>query len=126
MRNAAMPREKVYLVGTGGAGPIAAAARAQAGEAVDRLAIDTGRFRFANLTSIDDPDFLPGAAKYGDLASACSRSRRRTISGSPANRRIAWSLPQAAYRAAGEENRLTIDSGPAEAAESRAVEWLLR
>ena len=43
------------------------AARAQAGAAIDRAAVDTAGFRFAQLTAIDDPDFLPGGAKYLDL-----------------------------------------------------------
>jgi dienelactone hydrolase len=117
--------EKVYLIATGGAGPIAAAARAQAGSAVDRLAIDTAHFRFSNLTSIDDPDFLPGAAKYGDLPAmlALSAPNDLWITGETPMR---MELPLAAYRAAAAESHLTIDSGPAESSESRAVEWLLR
>ena len=124
MRFGADSPERVFLIGTAGAGPIAAAARAKAGSAVDRLAIDTGHFRFANLTSIDDPDFLPGAAKYGDLPAmlALSAPHDLWITGEPSNR---MELPQAAYRAAGAENRCTIDAGPADGAESRAVEWLL-
>ena len=60
--------EKVHLVGLGPvAGPIAAAARAQAGGAIDRAAIDTGGFRFASLNRFDDPMFFPGAVKYGDV-----------------------------------------------------------
>ena len=119
------PSEKVYLIGTGGGGPIAAAARAQAGSAIDRLAIDTGHFRFANITSIDDPDFLPGATKYGDLEAflALSAPHDLWITGESPNQ---LALTQAAYRAAGEEKRLTIDTGPSDAAEARAVEWLLR
>jgi hypothetical protein len=114
----------VHLIGTGGAGPLAAAARAQAGAAIDRLAIDTGHFRFANITSIDDPNFLPGATKYGDMEAflALSAPHDLWITGESPNR---LALPQAAYRAAGEEKRLTIDTGPIDAAESRAIEWLL-
>ncbi|HEX5176065.1 MAG TPA: hypothetical protein VFV83_03495, partial [Chthoniobacteraceae bacterium] len=29
--------------------------------------LDTHHFRFANLSTIDDPAFVPAAAKYGDL-----------------------------------------------------------
>ena len=60
------PKE-VILVGVNGAGPLAAAARAQAGAAVARAFIDTRGFRFAKLGSWRDPDFLPGALKYGDF-----------------------------------------------------------
>ncbi len=117
--------ERVYLVGTGGAGPIAAAAQAQPGSKIDRLAIDTGHFRFADLKSIDDPDFLPGAVKYGDLEAilALSAPNDLWITGDSPNQ---LDLPRAAYHAAGAEGHLTIDSGPAESVESRLVEWLLR
>ena len=60
------PKELI-LLGLDGAGPLAAAARAEAGGAVGRAFIDTRGFRFAHLTSYRDPDFLPGAVKYGDL-----------------------------------------------------------
>ncbi|HKD35754.1 MAG TPA: acetylxylan esterase, partial [Pirellulales bacterium] len=117
--------EKVLLVGVGGAGAIAAAARAQAGEAVDGLAIDTGGFRFADVTSIDDPNFLPGGTKYGDFNAliALSAPHEVWVSGESSNR---LSLVQAAYRAARNEKRLVIDNGSSEDAESRAIDWLLR
>ncbi len=59
--------EGVDVVGLNGAGHWVAAARAIAGNAIDRAAVDTAGFRFADLTALDDPDFLPGGAKYGDL-----------------------------------------------------------
>jgi len=60
--------EKIHLVGAAGAGRWAAFARALAGDAIDRTAIDADGFRFADLNSISHPDLLPGAVKYGDLA----------------------------------------------------------
>ncbi|MDP1590935.1 MAG: hypothetical protein Q8M07_24480, partial [Prosthecobacter sp.] len=48
-------------------GPIAVAARALAGEAVDRAAVDTHGFRFGQVLDYRDPMFLPGGAKYLDL-----------------------------------------------------------
>jgi dienelactone hydrolase len=116
--------EKVHLIGTGGAGPLAAVARARAGDAVDRLAVDTGHFRFANLTSIDDPDFLPGAVKYGDLEAllALSAPHDLWIAGESPNR---LELALSAYRAAGAEKRLAIDAGMRDEVETRAVDWLL-
>jgi dienelactone hydrolase len=60
------PRE-VVLVGVNGGGPCVAAARAQAGGAIARAVVDTQGFRFGGLKSYRDPDFLPGALKYGDL-----------------------------------------------------------
>ena len=34
---------------------------------LDSLVIDTAGFRFADVEAVDDPDFLPGGAKYFDL-----------------------------------------------------------
>ena len=59
--------KRLNLIGTGGAGPIVAAARTVAGSTVSKLAIDTQGFRFADLTSYRHPDFMVGAVKYGDL-----------------------------------------------------------
>ncbi|HEX3998303.1 MAG TPA: acetylxylan esterase [Pirellulales bacterium] len=58
---------RIDLVGVNGGAPWIAAAKVQAGKSVDRVAIDTAGFRFAKIKSIDDPEFWPGAAKYGDL-----------------------------------------------------------
>jgi dienelactone hydrolase len=48
-------------------GPIALAARALAGEAIDRAAVDTHGFRFGKVLDYRDPMFLPGGSKYLDL-----------------------------------------------------------
>ena len=58
---------KVLLVGTNGAGPLVAAACALAGDTVDKALIVSDGFRFENITSYRDPNFIPGAVKYGDL-----------------------------------------------------------
>ena len=59
---------RVHLVGHGKeAGAIALAARLQAGNAVARTVAATEGFRFASVTEFDDPMFLPGAVRYGDL-----------------------------------------------------------
>lgn len=58
---------RITLVGRKGAGHIAVAARAVAGEKIDLLVVDTDGFRFANIDRLDDPDLLPGAVKYHDL-----------------------------------------------------------
>ena len=116
--------EKVYVVGLGGAGHWVAAARAQAGAQIDRAAIDTAGFRFANLTAIDDPDFLPGGAKYLDLPGMLALS-------APSPLWLAGEGPSgpavvaAAYHAAGRPEALGVFSGPKQDRESAAVEWLL-
>ncbi|MES2594327.1 MAG: acetylxylan esterase [Verrucomicrobiota bacterium] len=48
-------------------GPIAIAARALAGEAVDRAAVNTHGFRFGKVLDYRDPMFIPGGSKYLDL-----------------------------------------------------------
>lgn len=58
----------VHLIGLGRtAGPIVAAAAAQAGSAVNKVAIGTRGFRFATITDAYDPMLVPGAIKYGDV-----------------------------------------------------------
>ena len=66
--------DDVAVVGLDGAGHWVAAARAIAGKDIERAAIDTAGFRFGRLTAIDDPDFLPGGAKYGDLPAIAALS----------------------------------------------------
>ncbi|MCX7425616.1 MAG: acetylxylan esterase [Planctomycetia bacterium] len=122
VKNANGGKAKVYVVGLAGAGHWVAAARAQAGAAVDRAAIDTAGFRFANVGAIDDPDFLPGGAKYLDLPGMIALS-----AGQPtwlAGEKDVPDVIRAAYQAAGNPDRLTVFGGdkPVDA----AVEWLLR
>lgn len=59
---------KVFFVANGHTGPIAAAAAALAGDAVDGIAIEAAdEHPFAKITDWRDPNLLPGAVKYGDL-----------------------------------------------------------
>ena len=68
-RQSAGSEMKIFLVGNGRTGSIAAAAAALAGEAVDGLAIEAAdEHPFAKITDWRDPNLLPGAVKYGDLA----------------------------------------------------------
>jgi len=67
IRSQAHPPQKISLVALDQTAPIAAVARAFAGNAIQTTLIDTHRFRFANVSTIDDPGFVPAAAKYGDL-----------------------------------------------------------
>lgn len=57
----------VHMIGLEGAAPCALAARALAGGEVKSALVDTEQFRFQELTSWIDVNFLPGAVKYGDL-----------------------------------------------------------
>jgi dienelactone hydrolase len=66
-RDAFSEPPKITLVALDGAGKWAALAASQLGGKVDSLVIDTAGFRFENVDAVDDPDFLPGGAKYFDL-----------------------------------------------------------
>ena len=58
-------KQPIHLVGLGAmAGPIAAAARSQLGDAIDKTFIDTHGFKFRELKTHNDPMFVPGAVKY--------------------------------------------------------------
>ncbi len=61
------PSSQVSLVALDATAPIAAAARAQSGKMVDRVALHLGEFRFGRVLDLHSPDFLPGGAKYGDV-----------------------------------------------------------
>ncbi len=61
------PSSQVSLVALDATAPIAAAARAQSGKALDRVALHLGEFRFGRILDLHSPDFLPGGAKYGDV-----------------------------------------------------------
>ena len=125
VRNDEHQPKVISLVGVAGAGPLVAAARAQAGDAVNRTVLDTGRFRFVDLKSYRHFDFLPGAVKYGDLPgilSMCAPSTLR-IMGEDGS---VPAIVQAAYRASGHAAAVTAQpaSDRTSSAEA-AVGWLL-
>jgi len=114
---------EVNLVGIGQAGPWAAAARAQAGNAVTRAVIDTAGFRFGEVMDIYGPDFLPGGAKYGDLPGILSLSAPDALwlAGEKKEDR---KIIEAAYKAAGASDQLTIYDG--DDVVNDAVKYLLK
>jgi len=116
--------EQIDVVGLGGAGAWVAAARAQAGEAIGRAVVDTAGFRFARVAALDDPDFLPGGAKYLDLPGILALSAPGPLwlagEGAAAPPGVA-----AAYKAAGHPDRLTAFGGKGAEVEAAALEWLL-
>lgn len=122
------PNPKVHIAGLDGAGRWVAAAVAQAGNLVDRVALDTRRFRFERLSRVDDADFLPGAVKYGDLPALIGLCAPHPLwlvgEGSEPHGLVA-----AAYYASGRHDRVTCrDDRPVEdAADLRKaiVEWLI-
>ena len=117
------PSGAVAVAGFGGAGPIVAAARAVAGGAIDRTAVDTGGFRFGQLLDYRDPQFLPGGAKYLDVPGLLALGAPQPLwlageGSEPA-------LVSGVYRAAGKSTQFTVFTGSAAQRETAAVRWLL-
>ncbi len=82
LKSGELKTSEIDLLALPGAGHWAAAARAQLGATIARLAVDTGGFRFAQVSAMHDPDFLPGGAKYDDLPGMLScRGTGTAVSG---------------------------------------------
>jgi dienelactone hydrolase len=115
--------QRIDLVALDGTAPIAALARALAGDAVHSAAINTNGFRFAAVDDYRSVNFLPGGAKYGDVPAllALGSTGSLWVGGEKPD---ALQLTSAAYRAAGDEKKLTIaqDGKSLEA----ALEFLLK
>jgi dienelactone hydrolase len=115
----------IDLAGVDGAGPLAAAAGFLAGDAVDRIAVDTRGFRFAELHSFRDPNFLPGAVKYGDtpaLLALCAPHRLGVVG-------ERGKLPPsvvAAYQAAGAQDSATALDAALNQSGKALTAWLLK
>ena len=114
---------RVMLAAFGEAAPVAAAARAVAGAAIGKTALDTRGFRFAELADWRDPRFLPGGAKYLDLPGfLAAHPLPLWLAGEPEP----TAAEDAAYRAFGGDAWLTRHDGPADAAPLAAADWLLQ
>lgn len=116
--------KRVRLMSARGAGHWAAAASAALGDSIERAAIDVGGFRFSDVRSPWDADFLPGAPKYGDIGGMLLLSVPRPIWLAGADEG-ALSRLKAAYRASANEDRLSCDAGGGEGAAGRAIAWLV-
>lgn len=112
--------KRLGMMGVDGAGPLVAAARAICGKTIDRAAIDTAGFRFADLKDYRDPNFIPGAVKYGDLPALLALSAPHPL----------WLTGEAGktpdvivrtYAAAGKPKHVESSQGDT----SAAVDWLL-
>ena len=65
---------RIHVIGLQGAAPWVIAARAVAGDRIATALVDTESFRFAELSTWKDQNFLPGAVKYGDLPAMIAMS----------------------------------------------------
>jgi dienelactone hydrolase len=123
-RNHLRGLERLDLVGLNGAGPWAAAARAQANGAIQQLAVDTAGFRFAKVADIRDVSFLPGGAKYGDLPGMLAL-------GAPGKLRLAGegtelpALVKQVYQLAGAAQKVTLAGTDPKQEADETVSWLL-
>ncbi len=114
--------KQVDLVGLDGAGPWVAAARARASKAITRAAIDTGRFRFADVHDLHDPQFLPGGAKYDDLPGMLAVAAPQSTWLAGEDRTVPSPIAQA-YAATGHPDRIQTYQG--NHVTQAAVNWLL-
>jgi dienelactone hydrolase len=118
------PKETI-LVGTNGAGPWVAAARAQAGTSVTRALIDTRGFRFGELKSIRDPDFLPGALKYGDLPGLLTLSAPQPLWLAGEGGKVPAAVEEA-YKDAGKADAVRSFGGASDEAVRKMIEALIQ
>jgi hypothetical protein len=113
----------IAIVGLAGVGPIAAAARAVAGTAIDKAAIDTNGFRFGNLLDYRDVNFLPGGSKYLDIPGmlAVAPPSPLWLAGEGSEP----AMVKEVYKKA-DKGSLELYAGDKSASELAAVEWLLK
>ena len=109
---------RVLLAGWESTGPVVLAARALAGDAVDRTAADTNGFRFGKLLDYRDPMFIPGGAKYLDLPGmvALCAPKPLWLAGEGQKPEVFGAKFQ----------ELTAYSGGAEKKQTTAAEWFLK
>jgi len=114
----------VALVGTAGAGPLVAAARAVTQDLVDKAVVGTGGFRFVDVKSYRDPRFLPGAVKYGDLPGLLSLAAPLPLWLAGEKGQVPKRV-QATYTAMKRPKYVVSRKGPEREAVLAAVPWLL-
>lgn len=73
--------DEVEITASGGSEPIALAAIAAAEKGlVKSVSLESDQFRFADITSYRDAQFIPGAVKYGDLPGLIETVSTRGVS----------------------------------------------
>lgn len=114
---------KIDLIGLDQSGPLVAAAVVQSAYMIERAAIHTDGFRFANVDDVYDIRFLPGAAKYADLPGLLSLAAptKLWLAGEQVTKDSIISAP---WRSTGNRDRLTVHS--AKDIERDAIQWLLK
>ncbi|NNE91795.1 MAG: acetylxylan esterase [Verrucomicrobiales bacterium] len=90
---AKFPDAEIVLIGTEGAGPVVLAAALRAGDDVSKTLVDGSEFRFRNITSYRDPNFIPGAVKYIDmmgLTMSIPKEKLRAVKGTAGDEDFTW------------------------------------
>ena len=113
----------VAVVGIGSVGPIAVAARAALGKAIDKAAIQTNGFRFAGLQDYRDVNFLPGGSKYLDIPGmlAVAPANPLWLSGEG----VQPDLVSDVYKKTA-NSQLQVVTGDESGSESAVAAWLLK
>ena len=118
--------EEVHLVGLGkDIGPIAAAARAQARDALTSAAIALGGFRFSKMTNYRSPNFLPGGAKYHDvegMLAVAAPEKTLILTTEPTK----TAITNATYAASDAANALEVKSHPHSEHAKAVSDWLIQ
>ena len=114
----------VAIAGWRSTGPIVAAARALAGPAIDRAAVDTNGFRFGQVLDYRSPMFLPGGSKYLDLPGILALNAPHPLwLGGESREEV---VVAGAYGSAAKSDALTRFTREGAQKEAAAVQWLLQ
>jgi hypothetical protein len=115
----------IRLAGLPGAAGWVAAASFLAAGSLDRVALATDGFRFAQITDIEDPHLLPGAVKYGDLPAlmALSAPTRLWIHGES---ELVDSLPVTMYRSMQVPGNIAFDHATSLGVVERMARWMVQ
>ena len=111
----------VGVAGFGSVGTVVLAARALAGDAIDRAVVDTQGFRFGKILDYKDAMFLPGGSKYLDVPGliALNAPHALWVSGEA-------SEPEVAKNAYSKGGKMAIFKGEASAKVGDAAKWLAK
>ena len=125
IRNHDYTPKSVNLIALDQTGPLAVAARAQARDVIDRLAVDTHQFRFAQVSDLQSPSFLPGGARYHDLPGmlAVASPEATWIAGESSQ---SIQVVRAAYEALQAQQKISLEDGPGDQRSISAVRWIIQ
>jgi dienelactone hydrolase len=116
--------ETIHAIAFDSAGPWVLLARGLCGNTVSRTAVDANQFDFDQVNETSDEMMLPGALKYGGIASfaALCAPGELFIHNIHVSPRIDWIKD--AYQAAGAADKLKFQNEKVE--DEKTIEWLLR